>query len=309
MTVENAIEAIGLTKRFGTFLAVDNISFSIPKGEFFGLLGPNGAGKTTTIRMLTGVLKPEPGKIKINGIDLEKESLAVKERIGVIPEIGTVYIDLTARENLDLFGRYYGLPKVLRDERGKQLLIELGLNERADSLVKNFSKGMRQRISIGCAIIHEPKVLLLDEPTEGLDVQSRRMIVEKVKALNERGSTVILTTHNIEEASRLCHRVCIIDKGRIVAIDSPEHLRSTMERLQSIEIAFDKKVDISSFSAPCISKVEEHGDKLKIFTSRPNEAIEKIMVVKKELGLNIVSISTMGPTLEDVFVKLTEGKK
>jgi ABC-2 type transport system ATP-binding protein len=232
--------------------------------------------------------------------------LTIKERMGVIPEVGTVYLDLTARENLELFGRYYGLPKKLRDERGERLLKELGLYDRADSLVKNFSKGMRQRISIGCAMIHEPKVLLLDEPTEGLDVQSRRMIVEKVKGLNERGSTILLTTHNIEEASRLCQRVCIIDKGRIVAIDSPEHLRSTLERMQSVEVSFDKRVDCSLFSAQCISRVEEHGDKLKIFTSNPDEAIEKIMEVKKEFGLNIVSISTVGPTLEDVFVKLTE---
>jgi ABC-2 type transport system ATP-binding protein len=301
-----SIVAEGLTKKFGNFLAVDNVSFSVQQGEFFGLLGPNGAGKTTTIRMLTGVLKPDAGRIKIDGINLEKEPLIIKERMGVIPEVGTVYLDLTARENLDLFGRYYGLSKKLRDERGERLLRELGLHERADSLVKTFSKGMRQRISIGCAMIHEPQVLLLDEPTEGLDVQSRRMIVEKVKRLNEKGSTIILTTHNIEEASRLCQRVCIIHKGRIVAIDSPEHLRSTFERMQSVEVSFDKRVDPSLFSTQCISRVEEQGDKLKIFTSNPNEAIEKIIEVKKEFGLNIVSISTVGPTLEDVFVKLTE---
>jgi ABC-2 type transport system ATP-binding protein len=152
-----------------------------------------------------------------------------------------------------------------------------------------------------------PRCLLLDEPTEGLDVQSRRMIVEKVKVLNEKGSTIILTTHNIEEASRLCQRVCIIDKGRIVAIDSPEHLRSTIEKMQSVEVSFNKRVDPSLISATCISRVEEQGDKLKIFTSNPDDAIEKIMAVKKELGLDIVSLSTIGPTLEDVFVKLTEG--
>lgn len=301
-----SIVAEGLTKKFGNFVAVDNVSFSVQQGEFFGLLGPNGAGKTTTIRMLTGVLKPDAGRIKIDGVDLEKEPLIVKERMGVIPEVGTVYLDLTARENLDLFGRYYGLSKKLRDERGERMLRELGLYDRADSLVKTFSKGMRQRISIGCAMLHEPKVLLLDEPTEGLDVQSRRMIVEKVKGLNAKGSTVILTTHNIEEASRLCQRVCIINKGRIVAIDSPEHLRSTIEKMQSVEVSFDKRVDPSLLSAQSISRVEEQGDKLKIFTSNPDEAIEKIMAVKKELGLNIVSLSTVGPTLEDVFVKLTE---
>jgi ABC-2 type transport system ATP-binding protein len=306
--VPDYIVVEGLTKRFGSFTAVDNASFSVREGEFFGLLGPNGAGKTTIIRMLTSVLRPDSGRVMIGGIDIGKEPLAVKAGMGAIPEVGTVYTDLTARGNLDLFGRYYGLPKEVRAERAHRLLKELGLIERADSPVKNFSKGMKQRISIGCAIIHEPKLLLLDEPTEGLDVQSRRMIVEMVKGLNKKGSTIILTTHNIEEASRLCQRVCIINKGRVVTIDSPEHLRSAFERVQSVEVSFDRRVDCSLFSAECISGVEEQGDKLKIYTSNPDQAIEKIMAVKEELGLKIASLTILGPTLEDVFVKLTEAK-
>jgi ABC-2 type transport system ATP-binding protein len=307
--LSDSILVEGLTKRFGNFIAVDNVSFSVREGEFFGLLGPNGAGKTTIIRMLTGVLEPDAGRVAIGGIDIGKEPLAAKERMGAIPEVGTVYLDLTARENLDLFGRYYGLPKALRTERGERMLAELGLKDRADSPVKNFSKGMKQRVSIGCAMVHEPRILLLDEPTEGLDVQSRRMIVEKVKELNAKGSTVILTTHNIAEASRLCQRVCIIDRGKIVAIDSPEHLRFTMEKMQSVEVAFSRRVDPSLLSDPCISRVEEQGDKLKVFTSDPDKAVEKVMAVKRELGLSIVSISTAGPTLEDVFVKLTEARR
>jgi ABC-2 type transport system ATP-binding protein len=305
----DSIVAEGLTKRFGDFVAVDNISFSVQKGEFFGLLGPNGAGKTTTIRMLTGVLKPEDGRIFIDGTDLGKEPLLAKERMGVIPEVGTVYVDLTARENLELFGRFYGLPKEVRVERTDEMLKDLGLHDRADDVVKNYSKGMRQRISIGCSMVHEPSVLFLDEPMEGLDVQSRRLIVDKVKALNAKGCTVILTTHNIEDASRLCQRVCIINKGKIVTIDSPEHLKSTFEKTQSIEVSFDRKVDCALFSSQCVTRSEEFGDKLRIYTSDVNAAIDRIMAVKQEQGLNIVSLNTVAPSLEDVFVKLTEARK
>jgi ABC-2 type transport system ATP-binding protein len=167
---------------------------------------------------------------------------------------------------------------------------------------------MKQRISIGCAMIHEPRVLLLDEPTEGLDVQSRRMIVEKVKGLSRKGRTVILTTHNIEEASRLCQKVCIINKGRVVTIDTPERLRSALERIQSVEVSFDRRVACSLFAAGCVSGAEEHGDKIRLLTSDPDQAIEKIMAVRDELGLKIVSLAVLAPTLEDVFVKLTEAK-
>ncbi len=298
-----------LAKRFAEIRAVDGVSFEVEKGEFFGLLGPNGAGKTTTIRMLTGVLRPDSGRVVIEGLDIRKSPLEAKEKIGVIPEVGNVYPDLTARENLELFARYYGLSKRLREERAEQLLKDLGLSDRGDDFVKKFSKGMRQRISIGCAMIHEPPVLFLDEPTEGLDVQSRRMILDKVKQLNKKGSTIVLTTHNIEEASRLCQRVCIINKGKVVVIDSPEHLRSTFEKVQSVEVCFDSKVDCSLFSDSCIVKAEEAGDKLRIITSDPDRVIEKIMQVKEERKLKVISLVTMGPTLEDVFVKLTEAQK
>ena len=307
--MEYSIVAEGLVKKFKDFVAVNDISFSVQKGEFFGILGPNGAGKTTTIRMLTGVLIPDKGRVQIEGIDLSKEPIAAKELMGVIPEIGTVYVDLTARENLELFGRFYGLTKKVRERKSDEMLVDLGLHDRADDLVKNFSKGMKQRISIGCAMVHEPSVLFLDEPMEGLDVQSRRLIVDKVKALNAKGCTVILTTHNIEDASRLCHRVCIINKGKVVTIDSPEHLKSTFENTQSIEVSFDRKVDCALISAQCITRSEVQGDKIRIFTTNVGEAIDKIMAVKEERGLNIVSLNTLAPSLEDVFVKLTEAKK
>jgi ABC-2 type transport system ATP-binding protein len=306
----DAIVANALVKRFGQNLAVDGISFQVQKGEFFGLLGPNGAGKTTTIRMLTGVMRPDSGSISIEGIDLLRHPLEAKEMMGVIPEVGTVYPDLSARENLELVGRFYGLRKEDRKDRADKLLTDLGLKDRADDFVKRFSKGMKQRVSIGCAMIHEPPVLFLDEPTEGLDVQSRRLIVEKVKQLNKKGSSVVLTTHNIEEASKMCERVCIINKGKVVVIDSPERLRATFEKVQSVEVSFDRRMTCDAFpSIACVSKMEEAGDKIRLYTADPDETVSQIMRMRDEMGLKIISITTIGPSLEDVFVKLTEGKR
>ncbi len=263
MSSISAIVADGLTKRFGEFVAVDNVSFEVPERQFFGLLGPNGAGKTTTIRMLTGVLRPEMGRVSIMGVDMDGDPLRAKSSLGVIPEIGNVYPDLSARENLELFGRFYGLSRRTRAERATALLEELGLGDRADERIKRFSKGMKQRVSIGCAIIHEPQVIFLDEPTEGLDVHSRRMIVEKVRQMNRAGSTVVLTTHNIEEANQLCDRVCIINKGKVVALDTPDRLRSTFEGARSVEVTFDRPVECSLFSDQCISKVEKKGNRMR----------------------------------------------
>jgi ABC-2 type transport system ATP-binding protein len=177
----HAIVVKDLHKKFGDQVALDGVGFEVEEGEFFGLLGPNGAGKTTTIRMITGVLKPDRGSVTVQGIDLRKAPLQAKQNMGVIPEVGNVYPDLSAIENLDLVGRFYGLDKTTRRSRAERLLVDLGLSERKDDLLRKFSKGMRQRVSIACAMVNEPPVLLLDEPTEGLDVMSRRLIVEKAQ--------------------------------------------------------------------------------------------------------------------------------
>jgi ABC-2 type transport system ATP-binding protein len=301
-----ALEVRSLSKHFGDVKAVKDISFSVNQGEFFGLLGPNGAGKTTTIRMIIGVLKPDEGNILIEGVDLSKNYFEAKSKIGAIPEVGNIYPDLSARENIDLVGRFYGLPKSLRQERAEKLLADLGLKERGDDLARKFSKGMRQRVSIACALVNEPPILILDEPTEGLDVMSRRLIIDKVKEMNQKGSTVILTTHNIEEANKLCQRVCIINKGAIVAIDSPERLRRTAEKMQIVEVGFNKKIEIAWFNSASITRLEQCGDKWHFYTEDPDKAIEDIVKVKETMGLKIVSIGTTGPTLEDVFVKLCE---
>ncbi|MFW6121547.1 MAG: ABC transporter ATP-binding protein, partial [Petrotogales bacterium] len=216
-----AIKAKNLQKKFGNVVAVNNVSFEVEGGEIFGFLGPNGAGKTTTIRLLTGIITPDAGYVAVEGINMRNNPIEAKMMMGVIPETGNVYIDLTAQQNIFLAGRYYGLAKNTLEEKSEELLSTLGLYERRNDYVRTFSKGMKQRVSIACAIIHNPNILFLDEPTEGLDVQSRRLVIETINNMNEKGCTIFLTTHNIEEANKLCERVCIIHKGKIVAIDRP----------------------------------------------------------------------------------------
>jgi len=304
-----AIEVENLRKRFGNIVAVGNVSFSVEKGEVFGFLGPNGAGKTTTIRMLTGILTPDAGKVVIEGINLRENQIQAKMKMGVVPEIGNVYVDLTAKQNLYLAGKYYGLPKNILVKKSEELLSTLGLHDRRNDPVRTFSKGMKQRISIACAIIHNPHILFLDEPTEGLDVQSRRLIIKTITDMNKNGSTIFLTTHNIEEANKLCERVCIINKGEIVAIDRPEKLRSTFDKTQSIEVSFDQSVNSDLFTSEFISKVEMYGDKLRLYTNDPDKSVKYVVALAEKKGLRIISMTICGASLEEAFVRLTGGEQ
>ncbi|MCM1987411.1 ATP-binding cassette domain-containing protein [Methanococcoides seepicolus] len=301
-----AIQVKNIKKTFENIIAVDNVNFNVEKGEIFGFLGPNGAGKTTAIRLLTGILMPDFGNVFIEGIDLVKNPIKAKMMMGVIPEIGNVYADLTAKQNLYLAGKYYGLSKNTLEKKSEELLSTLGLYERRNDPVRTFSKGMKQRVSIACAIIHDPHILFLDEPTEGLDVQSRRLVIETIKHLNGKGSTIFLTTHNIEEANKLCQRVCIINKGKIVAIDKPEILKSTFEKTQSIEISFDQKINRNLFVSDFISKIDLYGDKWRLYTNDLDKTIKRVVTLAQKNDLKIISMKTYGPSLEEVFVRLTE---
>jgi len=304
-----AIAVQNVTKNFGQLVAVDGVSFDVNRGEIFGFLGPNGAGKTTTIRMLTGILTPNSGKILIHGIDIAKVPIQAKMLMGVIPEAGNVYGDLTAKQNLVLTGKYYGLTKSAASKRADELLSELGLQERGGDFVRRFSKGMKQRVSIACAIIHEPKILFLDEPTEGLDVQSRRLIVDTIHRMNKQGCTVFLTTHNIDEANRLCQRVGIINKGKIAAVDRPEKLKGTFDKTQAVEVSFDRIVDREMLADESIRDVEAFGDKLRVHTDNSDRTVKYLATLAKEQDLKIVSLVTCGPSLEEAFVKLTGGEQ
>jgi len=200
---KHVIEINQLTKRFGALTAVRSVSFNVNKSELFGFLGPNGAGKTTTIRMLTGLLYPDSGDIFIDGVDIKKDPIKGKLKMGVIPEMGSIYIDLTAKQNIVMAGRFYGIPKRALGKKTDRLLEQFELYERKDVPVKTFSKGMQQRVNIASALVHDPEILFLDEPTSGLDVQSQRLIKNIIKQMNRKGTTIFLTTHNIEEANKL----------------------------------------------------------------------------------------------------------
>jgi ABC-2 type transport system ATP-binding protein len=303
--MEKAIEAINLTKYFDGHLAVDHINFEVEKGEIFGFLGPNGAGKTTTIRMLTGILKPDEGSAIVSGYDVSRDSIEVRQRIGVVPEVSNVYIDLSAWENLMLIGELYGAPKRRREENAVELLKDFGLYDVRDRLVRGFSKGMKQRLLLCMALINDPEIIFLDEPTSGLDVESARLMREKIRQRNRDGMTVFLSTHNMEEADQLCHRIAVINRGRIAAVDAPERLRAQSMELQYVEVSFDKPVRLEELAeGPGITKASPAGNKVRLYTANPSAAIGFLVDFARQNNVQIISLNTMMPSLEDVFIEL-----
>lgn len=308
--MEKAILVRNLTKRFGDTIAVDHISFEVERGEIFGFLGPNGAGKTTTMRILTGLIRPDGGEAYVNGFNVLEDPIEAKQCIGVVPEVSNAYVDLSAWDNLTLVGRLYGVPTQRLRENAVKLLKEFRLYEVKDKLVRGFSKGMKQRLLLCMALVNDPNVLFLDEPTSGLDVESARLLREKVNQYNKAGKTIFLSTHNMEEASGLCHRIAIINHGRIAAIDTPENLRMQSMELQYIEVAFSKSVNPQDFEEnPKVSKAVPAGNKVRLYTAYPSAVIEFLVDYARKEHLQILSLSTMMPSLEDVFLKLIKGKE
>ncbi len=303
------IEVEALVKKFNSFIAVDNINFEVERGEIFGLLGPNGAGKTTTIRMLTGLFKPTKGKIHVNNYDMEKEPLKAKQLMGIVPEMANAYVDLSAYKNMVLIGELYGLDKQKIKEKTKDLLKLFGLYERMHDKVKTFSKGMKQRLIIAMGLINDPELLFLDEPTSGLDVESVRLIRTLIRKFNEKGTTIILTTHNIGEADNLCDKVAIMNHGKIMALDRPAKLKNIIQSSSSIEIAFEKKVDMQELRFKGVDKIKKKGDKIKFYTKTPEEILPILIKYSQSSKNKILSINTLEPNLEDIFVKLTGEKK
>ena len=307
MNGDIVIEASNLTKRFNGLVAVDHVNFEVRRGEIFGFLGPNGAGKTTTIRMFTGIIKPDEGSASILGYDIVREGLEAKEKMGIVPEMANAYVDLSAWDNLMLIGQLYGVPKRLREERALRLLKDLGLYERRKHIVKSFSKGMKQKLLLCMALINDPQILFLDEPTSGLDVESQRLIRGKIREFNNDGVTVFLTTHNMNEANQLCDRIAIINKGKIVAIDSPEKLKLQSSGLQSIVLGFDKPVDIRDLLViEGVEEVGKMGDKIKLKVKNSSSVIERLVDYARLRKVKIISLNTLGPTLEEVFLQIVK---
>lgn len=303
------IEVNNLRKKFGNIKAVDGVSFDVARNEIFGFLGPNGAGKTTTIRILTGILTPEAGTALIGGIDISKNPIAAKMKLGVIPEMGNIYIDLTAKDNILMAGKFYRVPSEKLKKRTDELLKKFKIYHRRNDKVRSFSKGMKQRVIIASALVHEPKILFLDEPTSGLDVQSKRLIRGIIKELKEKGTTIFLTTHNIEEANRLCERVAIINKGKIIVIDKPEVLRKTFKTVQSVEVSFEGIIIEENLKHHLINKIEKSGDKWRLYTDNPDRVTKYVVKLAEEENLKIVSLDILKATLEDAFVEFTKDKK
>lgn len=315
--MNNAIEVENLTKYYPSagsgqaFPAVDHINFTVKQGEIFGFLGPNGAGKTTTQRMLTTLLEPTSGQIRINGHDLARDAYPAKCVMGLVPEESCVYTELTAWDNLMFTASLYLVPRSERARRASQLLETFDLWEKRSVKAENFSKGMRRRLSIAMSIIHKPALLFLDEPTPGLDAQSARAIQNLIRQLNAEGTTIFLTTHQIEEANQLCNRVAIIDHGQIAAIDTPQGLKGAFQRVQSIEVALhpDEQADSKTLAAlPGVTASSKMGDKWRLYTEDPSTVLPLLMAYAAEHGLRVVSLNTLTPSLEDVFLEITGGQ-
>ncbi len=306
---EIVIEVSGLTKKYGSFTAVDNLSFKVYKGEVFGFLGPNGAGKTSTIRMLNGLSKPTAGRATILGYDLATEITIAKKRIGVIPDISNLYDDLSAMDNLIFMAQLYGVPRAERRQRAEALLKQFGLYKRKNLLFGKFSKGMKRALTIASALIHKPEIIFLDEPTVGLDVVAARSLRAMLANLKKQGITIFLTTHYLEEADILCDRIALIVKGRIIKTDSPKGLKASVQTDSVIEFSFGKDILghvaalIKKLSYARIEVVNQH--KIRIHNGDSDAVYKAVVNYSAEKHLVIKSTHPVIPTLEDAFIKLT----
>lgn len=303
----NMVDVFDLTKVFNSLKAVDSISFTIKKREIFGLLGPNGAGKTTTIRMLIGILTPTTGSAVIGGYDIQKNPLQAKQLMGIVPEMANAYIDLSPLQNLLLMGELYGI-KDKREKKARELLLLFGLHEKAHHKVRTLSRGMHQRVIVAMALMNDASILFLDEPTSGLDVESTRLIRDIIRRSKDNGISVLLTTHNISEADQLCDRIAIMNYGRIVAIERPERLKRVVESSTSIEVAFSEKVEKEELLFEDVNKIEQKGDKFRLYTDRPENVIPAVVAYADATQNKVISLNTLGPDLEDVFLRLTAGE-
>ena len=301
----DVIRAEGLTKRFGELVAVDHVTFTVSRGEVFGFLGPNGAGKTTTIRMLIGMLRPDEGRAEVLGLDVEKNGLEVRNRIGVVPEASNVYPDLTVWQNLMFMAELYTVPKRVREERATNLLKKLGLERFRDVRAGRLSKGFRQRLLLCTALIHEPELLFLDEPTSGLDVQSAHEIRRMLKEMNrEHGVTIFLTTHNLREAEEMCDRIGIINRGKLVTISTPTELKEKFAGLRCVEVVFEKDVSPGELSKALGCEVEKRGRTLRLYVEDVNECVCMVVDYSKRSNTRIASLNVVQPSLEEAFLRV-----
>src|ERR1700728_1423561 len=289
------IEVENLTKRFGDFTAVDSLNFSVGHGEVFGLLGPNGAGKSTLIRMLTTLVPPTSGAARVHGFDVVRQANEVRQSIGVIPQAMTSDLDLTAVENMSIFAKLYGTPRERRLRTIKQLLHDVDLEQWADKQVKMFSGGMRRRLEIARGLVHEPKLFFLDEPTTGLDPVSRVAVWEMLAKLKrERDLTILVTTHYMDEADKLCDRIAIVDHGKLVALDSPLKLKASVPGQNMVEVSFseippgwEEKVK----GLPDVAELKADDHVFRISSNNGPRTTVELMNAARDAGVAVTSLS------------------
>jgi ABC-2 type transport system ATP-binding protein len=300
-----AVEAEGLTRRFGTFVAVDHITLRVEAGEVFGFLGPNGSGKTTTIRMLCGLISPSEGAGRVLGFDIGRESEAIKARIGYMSQKFSLYPDLRVRENLGFYADVYGVPRRERAARMAELIAMAGLRGREGELTANLSGGWKQRLALACALVHRPQMLFLDEPTGGVDPEARRVFWELIYQLAQGGVTVFVTTHYMDEAEH-CNRIGLMYGGRLVALDTPAGLkRGTLDgEVLEIEGAPQERVRELVAAAPGVREVAPHGARLHAIVDNAVLRAPRIEAALQEAGIEGGRAEAIDPSLEDVFVTL-----
>ncbi|MBN1893079.1 ATP-binding cassette domain-containing protein [bacterium] len=304
---ESLIQVDRLSKRFDEIIALDEISFSVNRGDIFGFLGPNGSGKTTTINILTGLSRPDSGTIRVAGLDCTKNPKAAQHLIGIVPDESNLYPELSGFDNLCFCASLYGMRKNERKERAKELLDLFGLHEAADRKFAGYSRGMKRKLTLAAGMIHRPQILFLDEPTTGIDVAGARQIRQLTADLNANGTTVFLTTHYIEEAERLCNRIAFIVKGRINRMDTPENLMRQTQGQHIVQFAFQATTEkacrpIMAEFPDCRCKTVSEG--IRVESPQPIR-VGPLVRLLEDNGMEVSEAKKILPTLEDVFVKMT----
>jgi ABC-2 type transport system ATP-binding protein len=319
LAVENLVKTYPGGRKSPPVEAVKGVSFSVEPGEFFGLLGPNGAGKSTTLGCICTLVKPTSGRVLVDGIDVARRPGAAKRRIAVVPQTRNLDRDLTVREVLTYHGRYFGLSAAERESRASRLLEEMQIADKAAAKPTTLSGGQQQRVMIARALMHDPKVVLLDEPTTGLDPQARRLLWETLRALHARGVTFILTTHYMEEADRLCQRLAVVDHGRVLTLDTPAALKRSLPGAQVLDLWMHAPAPLAPRlrEVPGVLNLEaveagaEEGragdgiERLRLFVDPADGLLDRVLRVVREGGADLQNVNLAQPSLEDVYIHLT----
>jgi ABC-2 type transport system ATP-binding protein len=302
----SAIEIAGLTKYYGTLLAVDDISFDVRQGEVFGFLGPNGAGKTTTIRMLVGLLRPSSGTAKVAGYDITNEIVNVKRHVGVVPERSNLYDELSVWDNLEFMSQLYHVPRQERASRIEDVLQSLDLFPRKEMKFGQLSKGLKRRVVIAASLVHKPEILFLDEPTVGLDVESARSLRRYIEHLRTQDTTVFLTTHYIEEADRLCDRIALLVDGKIVVLDTPENIKKRIQHGCIIRAELSAAPnEVLLHELETLGNLEQDGQSVTLQVQNLGRSLSSLVSSVSNAGISVETLETKKPTLEDALLELT----